>query len=131
MQQLLIPRRLNYQKSSFYLDFFQVTSWNMTSDIPRERIKAALVVKNTSDRPMSDIDPLAIGETTDGSRNLADLPRDYYFTSLQSFVPKSIIIAFQAQFEATHEINFAFIKKSNDRLAPGLKISDELDLEDE
>ncbi len=41
---LALPRKLKYQNSTFHLDFFNFSPWNNTNDIPKVRIKAALIV---------------------------------------------------------------------------------------
>ena len=39
LESLLIPKKLIYKGSTFYLDFFQIGSWNRTKDLPKEKIK--------------------------------------------------------------------------------------------
>ena len=85
MQSLMIPRKLKYEKSFFYLDYFHFGSWNMTSEIPREKIKAALIVKNTSSKPMMeiDLDPEADNSVINTIKN------GDYLRTLMEFVPRT------------------------------------------
>jgi hypothetical protein len=126
MQSLLIPRKLKYEKSVFYLDYFHLGSWNMTSEIPKEKIQAALIVKNTSSRPMLDIE---MNETEDDS--VPDtIKNGEYFKSLMSSVPRTITIAFEETFEGTTQVNFSFIKKEKEKTISGVTISDDVDWEE-
>lgn len=125
MQALMIPRKLSYGKSIFYLDFFHIGSWNMTKDLPKEKIKGALVVKNTSLRPMNDI--VIEDEETDAL--MQGLPKDYFLTSLLEFVPKTLTIAFEEEFEGLHPVNFPFIKKEKPRSLSGVTLGKDIDWE--
>lgn len=128
LQSLLLPRKFKYQRSTFFLDFFHIGSWSLTSDIPREKIKGAIVVKNTSDRPMTEIE---MDEEEAENDPMAALPKDYFLTSLTEFVPKTITIAYEWE-EGSHlplkRIQFPFIKKEKERVA-GLTLSRDIDLE--
>ncbi|MCO4793910.1 MAG: hypothetical protein KC493_09365 [Bacteriovoracaceae bacterium] len=141
MQTLSLPRKLKYGKSVFFLDFFHAGSWNLTSEIPKEKFKAALIVKNTSSKPMDDIG-FTEPETEDVTENedgilkeeetvekLAALPKDYYYTSLKEASPKTVMIWFDGELEGTHSINFPFIKKEKERALSGVTISKGVDLE--
>ncbi|MCR9203633.1 MAG: hypothetical protein NXH75_03585, partial [Halobacteriovoraceae bacterium] len=97
MQSLMLPRKLKYQKSTFFLDFFHVGSWALTADIPKEKIKGAVIVKNTSNKPMTEIE---IDEDTEEVDPMAGLPPDYYLTSLTEFIPKTITIAYEWENES-------------------------------
>jgi hypothetical protein len=125
MQSLLIPRKLKYERSVFYLDYFHYGSWNMTNEIPHEKIQGALIVKNTSNRPMTEI-PMEEEEQD----ILLKFPPGHYHTSLTNFVPKTVTIAFEESFEGTTPIIFPFIKKEKERTVSGVTISDDLDLYD-
>lgn len=127
LQSLLLPRKLKYSGSTFYLDFFHVGSWHLTSDIPRDRIQGAIVIKNTSTKPMTEID---LEEENEGENPLASLSKDYFIDFLTEFVPKTITIAFewQAEKDNLHPIEFPFIKKEKDHVA-GLTLSNDLDTE--
>lgn len=130
MQSLMLPRKLKYQQSTFYLDFFHVGSWSLTADIPKDRIQGALVVKNTSNKPMTEID---FDEQEEGEVDLmANLPKDYFLTSLTEFIPKTLTIAYGWENESglpLKQIQFPFIKKERERVA-GLTLSKEIDIEE-
>lgn len=131
IQSLLIPRKIKYEKSLFYLDFFHLGTWKLTNDIPKEKLRGAIIVKNTSERPMKDlmVDESENAETASDSLGLSglDLPQDYYVTSLQSIVPKTITIAYDKKFENTSIVQFPFIKK-NEELPSGVKLGKNIDL---
>ena len=120
MQSLLSPRKLKYDKSVFYLDYFHLASWNLTNDIPKDKIQAVLIVKNSSSKPMTEID-LEEGDI------LENIPSDHYLTTAKSFSPKTILIAFDEKFEDATTINFPFIKKEKDRTVSGVTINEEID----
>ncbi|MDD4973143.1 MAG: hypothetical protein PHY93_02275 [Bacteriovorax sp.] len=123
MQSLLIPRKLKYEKSVFYLDYFHMGSWNMTSEIPRDKIQAALVVKNTSSRPMMEIEREEVDETSfpDTIKN------GQYLKTLMESAPRTITIAFEETFEGTTQVNFPFIKKEKERTVSGVTIHDDVE----
>jgi hypothetical protein len=52
MQKLGLPRKLSYGGSTFHLDFFNVSTWNNTNDIPKLKIKGAIIVKNANKQLM-------------------------------------------------------------------------------
>jgi len=126
---MLLPRKLKYNNSTFYLDFFHIGSWNMTKDLAMENIKGALIVKTTSSKPMEDISvPFQELETESEEKpEVQDLPQNYFLTSLQSSVPETIIVAYENQFENVQKINFPFIKKDAQKILGGVKISENLD----
>lgn len=124
MQSLLIPRKLKYEKSVFYLDYFHLGSWILTSDIPKDKVQAALIVKNTSSRPMFEIEA-ADGE--DNSAIIDTIKNHDYLKILMDFVPKTITIAFEETFEGTTQINFPFIKKEKEKTVSGVTINDDVD----
>lgn len=126
MQSLLIPRKLKYEKSVFYLDYFHLGSWNLTSEIPKEKIQAALIVKNTSSRPMMEI------EMEDAEENTVPdtIKNGQYLKTLMNTVPRTITIAFEDTFEGTTQVNFPFIKKEKERTVSGVTISSDVEWED-
>jgi hypothetical protein len=126
MQSLLIPRKLKYEKSFFYLDYFHFGTWNMTSEIPREKIKAALIVKNTSSKPMMeiDLDPEADNSVMDTIKN------GDYLRTLMEFVPRTITIAFEETFEGTSPLLFPFIKKEKEKTISGVTINSDIEWDD-
>lgn len=128
LQSLMLPRKLKYQKSTFFLDFFHIGSWSLTADIPKEKIQGAIVVKNTSSKPMTEIDMDEEGEVDP----MAHLPKDYFLTSLTEFVPKTITIAYEWENEdglPLKTVQFPFIRKEKERVA-GLTLSKEIDLDE-
>jgi hypothetical protein len=133
IQSLLLPRKLKYGKSVFFLDFFHVGSWNLTSDIPREKLKGALIVKNTSSKPMDDVGVTDFDPEDEEARKeaeqLAALPKDYWYSSLREICPKTVTIWLDGQIEGAHPINFPFIKKEKERALSGVTISKEVDLD--
>lgn len=122
MGRLLVPRRLVYGNSTFHLDFFNISTWGITKDLPKEKIMGAIIVKNTQQAPMED--------------EVEFRPEDifgpnYFLTSLMEFVPKTITIAFDNKFDGPKPIQFDFIEDTSERLASGVRISDDVSLEDE
>lgn len=129
VQSLLLPRKVKYGKSTFFLDFFHLGSWNLTNEIPKEKLKAAIVVKNTSSRPMTEID--LDEEEESAPMPGVDLPEDYYLTSLLDNVPNVIAIALEdglGNYQKMEKIEFDFIPKEEERikgvtLAKGLNLN--------
>jgi hypothetical protein len=121
LQTLLLPRKLKYGKSTFYLDFFHVGTWNLTKDIPPEKLHGCLIVKNTSaSQPaivMEEEDPI-----------LAAIPKDYYLTTMLEVSKRTLTIAFDCDFPNLHPVSFPFIKKDNvAKTVSGVTLSQELD----
>lgn len=126
MQSLLIPRKLKYEKSVFYLDYFHLGSWNLTSEIPKDKIQAALIIKNTASRPMMEI------EIEDEDNTVPDtIKNGQYLKTLMDNVPRTITIAFEETFEGTTQVNFPFIKKEKERTVSGVTIHDDVDWSDD
>jgi len=126
MQSLLIPRKLKYEKSVFYLDYFHLGSWNLTSEIPKDKIQAALIIKNTSSRPMMEI------EVEDEDNTVPDtIKNGQYLKTLMDNVPRTITIAFEETFEGTTQVNFPFIKKEKERTVSGVTIHDDVEWSDD
>lgn len=123
MQSLLIPRKLKFQKSVFFLDFFHLGSWNLTNELAPEKIKGALVVKNTSTKPMDETMSLEDDQ-------IPELPNDYYYSMLQEIVPKSIVIAFEKEFNNVQTLQFSFIRKEVDRSLKGLYLGKDVDVDE-
>jgi hypothetical protein len=126
LQAMLIPRKLKYEKSMFYLDFFHIGSWNMTNDIPKEKLQGALIVKNTARRPMIEVDENKDEEDVSSSI-LSNLPKDYYLTSLKDFVPKTILISYGEDYDGTQKVEFPFIKKDPEKSIPGVFFGKDID----
>jgi hypothetical protein len=130
IQSMLLPRKIKFNKSTFYLDFFHIGTWNMTNEIPQERVQGAVIIKNTSSKPMADAPPMAEEgeeEEIDKMPNMEDLPKDYYHSSLTSFAPKTITIAYECEFENTHQVEFPFIKRDREKTLGGVTISSDID----
>ncbi|MBP5296221.1 MAG: hypothetical protein J6Y94_02690 [Bacteriovoracaceae bacterium] len=125
LQALFLPRKLKFGPSYLYMDFFHWSSWRMTNEIPPERIKAALIINNSSPRPMAELPDDPAASITEG---LPQLPEDYYLTSLQAFVPKLIVIAYGHHFDQAYEISFPFIKKKKEKLS-GIVLGQGFDLD--
>lgn len=126
LQSLMLPRKFTYGRSTFYLDFFHVSSWNLTKDIAPAKIKAALVVKNPSEKLMEEI-------PEDDEVNTAEMslfPEGYWYTSLQEVAPKTLVIAFEKEFENTTPMRFDFIKKERERSLAGVRLSQEITFDD-
>ncbi|MDA8793381.1 hypothetical protein N9N67_09050 [Bacteriovoracaceae bacterium] len=134
MNKILLPRKLKYEKSCFYLDFFHIGSWAITKELKQNRIKGALVVKNTSFNPLIDnnlnmTDEDETDEVSESSQSI-ELPENFFVTSLTHFVPKTITIAYGAEIEGLEPINFGFIKPEEDfELPSDVKISSSVDLD--
>ncbi len=124
MQSLLLPRKIKFNKSMFYLDFFHIGSWALTAEIPREKFQGALIVKNANNRPMMELEE-------DGEEAVTNaFPPNYYLESLLEFMPKTITIAYEQDFgDELKQVNFPFIKKEKDRIANGVTISREIDVD--
>ncbi len=131
IQSVLLPRKLKFQKSTFYIDFFHVGSWNLTSEIPKEKIQGAIIVKNTSSKPMTEV--MAPSTNEEGEEEevdiMASLPEDYYFTSLRDFVPNTVTIAYEMELPDVTPVTFGFIQKEKERTASGVTISENIDLD--
>lgn len=123
LQSLLIPRKLKYGKSMFYLDFFHLGTWNMTKDIPKEKLKGALIVKNTTKRPMNEL----VEAGSEEEVLFEGLPENYFLTSLTDFVPRTLTISFEDEFENLEVVRFPFIKKEAEKTVSGVTLSNELD----
>lgn len=127
LSRLLLPRKLKYQGSTFFLDFFHVGSWALTNDLPTEKIKGALIIKNTSDRPMTESAVLEEEEDEATAALLKELPRDYFVSSLKSFCPKTITIAHEFELDDMKTVEFPFIKRDQKKTISGVTLSHELD----
>jgi hypothetical protein len=122
---LMIPRKIKFGNSWFYLDYFHISSWNLTKDIPREKVKGAIIVKNTSTKPMSDL----MVDDDEEPLHIENLPPNYYLTSLLDFVPNTITIAFEEKYEGLDPVEFSFIKKDREKGISGVHIAEDVDLD--
>ena len=125
MQRIYLPRRLKYEGSVFHLDFFTFQSWALTNELPKDRIKGALIVKNTQPTPLTTAD---IDEIEEDPALMSDIPEDLFLTSLTSFVPKTITIAYGEDYSGLEPVKFDFIKEEQERLASGVRIAGDIDL---
>lgn len=128
MARLLIPRRLNYGNSTFHLDYFALSSWGVTKDLPKEKIKGAIVVKNTQHTPL--IDESDFRNVTADEQAVALFGKHYYLNSLMEIVPKTITIAFDEDFDNLHTIEFPFIETKSDQLLDGVVVNDDINIDD-
>ena len=128
LQKLALPRKFKYGGSTFHLDFFNFSTWAQTNELPKDKIKAALIVKNASKKPLD----FAVDEDDEEAKTLiANLPHDFYMRSLAEFVPKTITIAFDEVLEVTKEIRFGFIKEEpKEKVTSGVKIAADVSFED-
>lgn len=131
LQKLMIPRRLAYGNSTFHLDYFTLGSWAVTKDLPRERIQAAVIVKNTSRNPL--IDEGDYRHTAEDSQNEAAAQlfgNHYYLTSLMESIPRTVTIAFEEEFEGTEQVVFGFIEEESEATGSGVRIASDVVLDD-
>ncbi len=124
LQSLLVPRKLKYGKSMFYVDFFNINSWNLTNEIPPERLKGAIIVKDAIDRPMN------INEESEADLELAEsiklLPENYYIEFLKEVMPKTIVISFDQELSDYQVVNFPFIKKDETKTISGVTLGKDI-----
>lgn len=126
LQKLNLPRRLKYGQSMFHLDFFSFTTWANTNELPKAKVKGALVVKNANKAIMHDMP-----EDEEVQAILNSMPKDYYLKSLQEFVPNIISIAYEEEFEDMEKVRFPFIKdESNLKPLKGVQISGDVNFDD-
>ena len=124
IRRLLVPRKLPYHKSIFYLDFFHMSSWSFTNDIPRNRLQGALIVKNTFEALMHET-PYSNGESSD-----SPIEEDFYFTSLVKIAPKTLMISTTSPSENMHLVRFPFLKTKTKSLS-GVTLSGDTDWDDD
>lgn len=128
MGRLLIPRRLSYGNSTFHLDYFALSSWGVTKDLAQEKIKGAIVVKNTQHTPL--IDESDFRNVTQDEQAVALFGKHYYLNSLKEIVPKTITIAFDEDFTDLHELRFDFIESKNEGALDGVVLNRDINFED-
>ncbi|MCT4642682.1 MAG: hypothetical protein N4A33_10350 [Bacteriovoracaceae bacterium] len=126
MQKIALPRKFKYGNAIFHLDFFNFTTWNATSEIPKNRIKGAIIVKGTTKKMMDTPDEI----DEEYKVALEAMPKDYHIYSLKEVCPRTITIAFDESYEGLTEHKFSFIKeKPKEDLVKGVKISSDVDLQ--
>lgn len=128
MMRLVIPRRLAYGNSTFHLDYFPLTSWGTTKDLPKEKVQGAIIVKNTSHNPLIDESDFRHISEDDQAAQL--FGEDYYLKTLMDVSPKTITIAFNEEFEGLEPIEFDFIEEKSERPVDGVMISQDFDIEE-
>ncbi len=124
LQSLLIPRKLKYGKSMFFVDFFNINSWNLTNEIPTEKLKGAIIIKDAVERPMH------INEEVEADVELAEsikqLPENYYIEFLKDVMPKTIVISFDQELADYKTIEFPFIKKEETKTISGVTLGKDI-----
>lgn len=127
LNKMSLPRRFKYERSMFHIDFFNFTTWANTNELPKDKIKGALIVKSATKGPVDH----EFNEDEEVQTAINALPKDFYLTSLQEFVPKTITIAFDEEFESVEKVNFPFILDDiSEKLVKGVSISEDLNLDD-
>jgi hypothetical protein len=130
MYTLLHNRRMKFKNSVIYLDFFNPKSWTFSQDIPENALKLAVIIKNTSDRPMDptfDSEGATEGPEVPQAVEEVDLPKDFYYTSLKEVAKETIIVAFEQAFESVKNIEFPFIEIEKKKTIGGVTLSEKLD----
>ncbi|MFN8370083.1 MAG: hypothetical protein U0T83_05600 [Bacteriovoracaceae bacterium] len=138
LNHLLIPRKFKYGTSTFFLDYFNANTWNLINEVPADKIKGAIIIKNTTPKFMiEDVEAeLPTGDDVseaDRQRILFSkrvLKERLYYFKLQKTIPKTVIIAFGETYPDTSCIHFPFIKKEKETLS-GVKIAKNLVIDDE
>ena len=123
LQSLMIPRKLKFGQSTFHLDYFHVGTWARTSELPKDKIRGALIIKNSVVHPMIEIDP-------DGSDPHLENPLIFYST-LREFCPRTITIGSSGDFPGTEKISFDFIKDEDERPISGVRFNSDVQFDDE
>jgi hypothetical protein len=127
LNKMSLPRRFKYEKSMFHVDFFNFTTWGNTNELPKEKIKGALIVKNASQGPITH----EFNEDEEVQTAIDALPKNFYLDSLKEFVPKTITIAFDEEFEGLKKITFPFITdETSEKLVKGVSVSNDINLDD-
>lgn len=127
LQKMALPRKLKYGSSVFHIDFFNFSTWANTNEIPKEKLKGALIVKNASKSPIGH----DFTEDEEIQETLKSLPPNYYAESLMSNVPNTITIAYDEEFEGTVKIKFPFIKdEDQNKVTKGVSIAADVKIDD-
>jgi hypothetical protein len=129
LARMMVPRRLAYGNSTFHIDYFPLATWGVTKDLPKEKIQGAIIVKNTSHNPL--IDESDFRHVTEDEQAVQLFGKHYYLNSLMNIAPTTITIAFDEEFEDLHKINFDFIEEKSDRYVDGVRISDDVQFEED
>src|SRR5690606_4535125 len=129
LSRLIIPRKLQYGSSTFFLDYFPIATWGMTKDLPKEKIQGAIIVKNTSHNPL--IEESDFRNITDDTQAVQLFGKHYYLTTLMENSPLTITIAFDEEFEGLETVQFDFIEEKNERLVDGVRISGNIQFDED
>jgi hypothetical protein len=129
MGRLLVPRRLVYGNSTFHLDYFPLATWGVTKDLPKEKIQAAIIVKNTSHNPL--IDESDFRHLTTDNQAIELFGKSYYLNSLMEIAPRTITIAFNEVYEGTEPLRFDFIEEQSERYVDGVRISGDVIIDED
>lgn len=129
LNRLIVPRRLVYGSSTFHIDYFQLSTWGVTKDLPREKIQGAIIVKNTSHNPL--IEETDFRHVTLDEQAVELFGKHYYLTSLMEIAPRTITIAFEDEFPDLEPLQFPFIEEKSERLVNGVRISTDVQLEED
>lgn len=121
LNRMQLPRKLKYERSMFHIDFFNFTTWANTNELPKEKVKGAIIVKNANKSPIGS----AFSDDEMILQVLKTMPEDFYVSTLTEFVPKTITIAYDETYEGLEELRFDFIKDEEEKLH-GVTISDDL-----
>ena len=121
IQNMLLPRKLRFQRSTFYVDFFHFGTWNLTNTIPADKIKGCIIIKNTSKSTIGQLQ-----ELEEEAQELIN--QEHYLKTLSEVSPKTILIQHQEEDKDGFEtVNFPFIKKEVPKDIPGLKLGSDID----
>ncbi len=130
MNRLLRTRKLSYERSTFYLDYFNFQSWNMTSEIPSSKIQGAIIIQSTAREPM--VENNVVVETEEGTPDVAEvinpfahLGDHYYIDLLKDVAPKTITVAFEEKLEQLTPMKFDFIPDPSD-IIQGVQLASDL-----
>lgn len=127
LQTLALPRKFKYGNSMFHLDFFSFTTWHNTNELPKDKIRGALIVKNATKSPIG----TDFTDDEEIQAALSALPANYYLMSLKEFVPKTITIAYEEKFDGLDVLRFPFIKdEESERTLSGVKIAGDINFDD-
>jgi hypothetical protein len=129
LSRLIVPRRLTYGNSTFHLDYFPLATWGITKDLPKEKIQGAIIVKNTSHNPL--IDETDFRHVSEDEHAVSLFGKHYYLDTLMNISPRTVTIAFNETYEGTEEIEFDFIEDSSERTVDGVRISGDVQFEDD
>lgn len=129
LNRLMIPRRLVYGNATFHLDYFPMTTWGTTKDLPKEKIQGAIIVKNTSHNPL--IDESDFRHLTSDEQAIELFGKSYYLNSLMQIAPKTITIAFNELYEGLEPVRFDFIEEQSEKYVDGVKVSGDIIIDDD